>query len=85
MSRAPTATWAPPLEFEEYRIVRALGEGAMGKVFVGLSGYSYKPWIGRFYPEGTKAKDLLEYYASRYQAVEMDGQGRLLLPALLRD
>ncbi|MBI1757569.1 MAG: DUF72 domain-containing protein [Fimbriimonas ginsengisoli] len=45
----------------------------MGKLYIGLSGYSYKPWVGRFYPEGTKAGDLLGYYAGRYPAVEMDG------------
>jgi uncharacterized protein YecE (DUF72 family) len=44
-------------------------------VRVGLSGFSYKPWQGegRFYPADIKAKDFLEYYAGRYDAVEMDG------------
>ncbi|MBV8763243.1 MAG: protein kinase, partial [Deltaproteobacteria bacterium] len=32
--RPRSSTWAPPGEFEEYRIVRELGEGAMGKVFL---------------------------------------------------
>lgn len=34
MSRFKSATWAPPGEFAEYRIIRALGSGAMGKVFL---------------------------------------------------
>ena len=47
----------------------------MGNIHIGLSGFSYKPWQGegRFYPEGLKAKEFLRYYATRYQAVELDG------------
>jgi uncharacterized protein YecE (DUF72 family) len=47
----------------------------MAKLFIGLSGYSYKPWQGedRFYPPELKAKDFLGFYANRYKAVEMDG------------
>jgi uncharacterized protein YecE (DUF72 family) len=43
--------------------------------YVGLSGYSYKPWQGegRFYPVGLKQKDFLAHYSTRYPAVEMDG------------
>jgi uncharacterized protein YecE (DUF72 family) len=47
----------------------------MGKVYIGLSGYSYKPWQGpdRFYPEGLKATDFLKHYGTRYKTVELDG------------
>ena len=47
----------------------------MAHLYVGLSGYSYKPWQGadRFYPETLKPKDFLAYYATRYRAVELDG------------
>jgi eukaryotic-like serine/threonine-protein kinase len=34
MSRKKSDTWAPPEEFSEYRIIKTLGEGAMGKVFL---------------------------------------------------
>lgn len=46
----------------------------MSRVHVGLSGYSYKPWQGegRFYPPGLKQKEFLEFYASRYETVEID-------------
>ena len=27
-----------------------------GSAFVGISGYDYKPWRGRFYPEGLPAR-----------------------------
>lgn len=34
MTRSKSNTWAPPQEFAEYRIVRVLGAGAMGKVYL---------------------------------------------------
>lgn len=43
--------------------------------YIGLSGYSYKPWQGadRFYPPGLKQTEFLGYYATRYRTVELDG------------
>lgn len=41
-------------------------------LYVGTSGYSYKEWKGSFYPEKISAKDMLAYYASRFQAVELN-------------
>lgn len=45
------------------------------RIRVGLSGYVYKPWQGegRFYPPGLPASKFLNFYAERYNAVEMDG------------
>ena len=42
------------------------------KLWVGTSGYSYKPWVGNFYPERIAAKDMLRFYASRLPAVEIN-------------
>jgi uncharacterized protein YecE (DUF72 family) len=41
-------------------------------IYVGTSGYSYKEWKGSFYPEKISAKEMLSYYASRLQAVELN-------------
>ncbi len=41
-------------------------------LYVGTSGFSYKEWKGRFYPENMPAKDMLSYYASHFQAVELN-------------
>lgn len=41
-------------------------------LYVGTSGFSYKEWKGSFYPEKIPAKDMLSYYASRLQAVELN-------------
>jgi uncharacterized protein YecE (DUF72 family) len=42
------------------------------KLWVGTSGYSYKAWLGSFYPEGLAAKEMLHFYASRLPAVEIN-------------
>ena len=36
------------------------------QILVGTSGYAYKEWRGSFYPEKTKEKDMLRYYAERF-------------------
>lgn len=41
-------------------------------LYVGTSGYSYKEWKGSFYPEKLSAKEMLSFYASRLQAVELN-------------
>ena len=42
------------------------------KLQVGTSGFSYKEWKGSFYPEDLPAKEMLQYYASRLPAVEIN-------------
>lgn len=39
---------------------------------VGTSGYSYKEWLGRFYPEKLPASEMLRYYAERFSTVEIN-------------
>ena len=42
------------------------------KVFVGVSGFSYSSWIGKFYPEGLKSEEFLSYYSKRLGSVEIN-------------
>lgn len=39
---------------------------------IGTSGFSYDEWCGNFYPEGTRAKDMLRYYGQRLASVEVN-------------
>jgi len=41
-------------------------------LYVGTSGYSYKEWKGSFYPEKIPATDMLSYYSSHFQTVELN-------------
>ena len=42
------------------------------KVLAGTSGFSYKEWVGAFYPEKTTPKGMLAYYATRLPVVEIN-------------
>lgn len=39
---------------------------------VGTSGYSYKEWVGSFYPPKTPANRMLRYYGERFSTVEIN-------------
>ena len=41
-------------------------------VLAGTSGYSYKEWVGHFYPEHLAAGEMLRYYAERLPTVEIN-------------
>jgi uncharacterized protein YecE (DUF72 family) len=41
-------------------------------LYVGTCGFSYRDWIGTFYPTGIKSLEMLPYYAERFAAVEID-------------
>ena len=42
------------------------------ELFTGTSGFSYKPWVGNFYPEKTKPEEMLSLYAEKLGAVEIN-------------
>ena len=44
----------------------------MAKLHVGTSGWGYPTWKPAFYPEKTKQKDFLRYYATQLNAVEVN-------------
>lgn len=39
---------------------------------LGTSSWSSKDWVGKFYPDGTKATDFIVEYAKHYDTVEID-------------
>jgi uncharacterized protein YecE (DUF72 family) len=45
----------------------------MARVLVGTSGWSYASWRGPFFPTGLPAQCQLEYYASQFETVELNG------------
>lgn len=42
------------------------------QMLAGTSGYSYKEWLGHFYPEKLPASAMLRYYAERFATVEIN-------------
>jgi uncharacterized protein YecE (DUF72 family) len=41
-------------------------------IYAGTSGYSFREWVGAFYPEKTPASGFLPYYASKLTSVEIN-------------
>jgi uncharacterized protein YecE (DUF72 family) len=41
-------------------------------LLAGTSGYSYKEWLGHFYPEKLPAGEMLRYYAEHFSTVEIN-------------
>lgn len=39
-------------------------------VYLGATGYNMKPWVGRWYPPGTKDKDFLAHYGRQFNTIE---------------
>jgi uncharacterized protein YecE (DUF72 family) len=42
------------------------------ELLAGTSGYSYKEWLGHFYPEKLPASEMLRYYAEHFPTVEIN-------------
>lgn len=43
------------------------------KFYIGCAKWGRKDWVGKLYPEKTKEKDFLEYYASQFNSIEFNG------------
>jgi len=43
-----------------------------GNLWLGTQGFSFKDWVGPFYPAGTSSKAYLQTYAQHFPAVEID-------------
>ena len=43
------------------------------RVFIGISGYDYKPWRGRFYPDEVPARRWLEFASRKFNSIELNG------------
>ncbi len=44
----------------------------MDSILIGTSGFDYPEWKGIFYPENLKRREYLEYYASKFNALEIN-------------
>jgi uncharacterized protein YecE (DUF72 family) len=45
----------------------------IGDVRIGISGWTYAPWRGVFYPKGLPQKRELEYAAQQFRSIEING------------
>jgi len=45
----------------------------MAKVRIGISGWRYAPWRGKFYPRTLRQKDELSFAAQQFSTIEING------------
>jgi uncharacterized protein YecE (DUF72 family) len=45
---------------------------AAAEIRIGTSGYHYKHWVGRYYPAGIRAAEMLSYYLRDFDTVELN-------------
>ena len=41
-------------------------------IYFGTSGFSYKDWVGPYYPQGTQRSEWLEFYAREFNVTELN-------------
>jgi uncharacterized protein YecE (DUF72 family) len=46
--------------------------GSECEIRIGTSGWHYKHWLGTFYPPSVRQSNMLEYYVSRFDTVELN-------------
>src|SRR5207248_5006809 len=51
--------------------VNSRSEASM-QVWIGTSGYSYREWVGGFYPVGTTPRRMLPFYCGHFPIVELN-------------
>jgi len=44
-----------------------------GKIRIGISGWRYAPWRGKFYPKGLRQADELAYAGKKFSSLEING------------
>ena len=44
----------------------------MMQVRIGTAGYSYRDWVGDFYPPGTRSGEMLAFYSRQFSVVEIN-------------
>ncbi len=52
---------------------RGYSPNMVGRAYVGVSGWTYPPWRGDFYPKGLPQREELAYAASRLTSIEING------------
>ncbi len=54
-------------------------------IYLGTSGFSYKDWVGEYYPAGLPQKEWLAYYAREFKACEINSTYYTLpVPAVMK-
>ncbi|MDX2133890.1 MAG: DUF72 domain-containing protein [Saprospiraceae bacterium] len=59
-----------PARNADYWSRRGHAPGPSLRIYIGATGYHMKPWVGSWYPEGTKPADYLFQYGKQFNTIE---------------
>src|ERR1700741_4920593 len=60
----------PPEPLRNNKILHGLQAG--GKIYVGMTQWGLKEWVGKLYPPKTKEKDFLSHYVKHFNCIELN-------------
>jgi uncharacterized protein YecE (DUF72 family) len=58
---------------DDHRGIELSGRTGVGRIRIGISGWTYPPWRGDFYPKGLPHRSELSYAAERLTSIEING------------
>lgn len=62
----------PPNPKENDALLAKYKRVSTPKLYIGCTGWSMKEWVGKVYPEKTKASNFLKYYAQQFNTIELN-------------
>lgn len=51
-------------------VLSVLPRNSKKSIYIGATGYNMRPWVGHWYPPGTKEKDFLRAYGLQFNTIE---------------
>jgi uncharacterized protein YecE (DUF72 family) len=63
-------TLPPEPPFNQAVLAKAASLPGDQTIYIGATGYNMRPWVGKWYPAGTKDKDYLRHYGAQFNTIE---------------
>lgn len=63
-------TLPPEPPFNRAILEKAALQTSQPGIFLGATGYNMRPWVGKWYPMGSKDKDYLRHYGAQFNTIE---------------
>lgn len=62
----------PPDPISNQKLLARAPRGQERRLYIGCTGWSMKEWVGKVYPQGSKAKDFLRLYTHQFNTIELN-------------
>lgn len=62
----------PPEPRQNTDLLASLSKPSQQSLYIGPTGYNMKPWVGKWYPAGSKEPDFLRHYGVQFNTIEFN-------------